>query len=222
MAEANGRRRGKDAEHAQHVDDADDAERSLGAAVALGLPALVVAIAAVVGVVSGIGPALLILGGGALLGAIALLWASVRTLSGDAPLPVDLEALAARGRAVDGLADRKRRVLGALKDLESEHALGKIDDEDYDTFVARYRNDAKEIMREMDTRVAPMREQAERLAREHLERQGVLGQSIVKPIPAAAAEHVARIPCKGCGTSNEADATFCKSCGMAVHAMARG
>jgi hypothetical protein len=222
MAEAKERRRGADGEPARRVDDADDAERSLGRAMAVGLPALVIVVGAVVGVVASIGPALLILGGGALLGAIALLWASVRTLSGDAPLPVDLEALAARGRAVDGLADRKRRVLGALKDLESEHALGKIDDEDYETFVARYRDDAKEIMREMDLRIAPMREKAELLAREHLERQGVIGQSVVSAIPTIAADQVARIACKGCGTLNESDATFCKSCGLAVQAVARG
>ena len=34
-------------------------------------------------------------------------------------------------------------MLRALKDLESEHAIGKIDDADYASFVARYRDEAK-------------------------------------------------------------------------------
>ena len=95
---------------------------------------------------------------GALLGTIALLWASVRTLSGDAPLGLDLEAVGAARLGVDASSEQKRRVLRALKDLEAEHAIGKIDEADYDTLVARYRDEAKTVMREMDLQVAPLRE----------------------------------------------------------------
>src|SRR5262245_2006215 len=95
--------------------DADEAERRLGRAVALGLPALCLAAALSVGVAGSVASAFLVLASGALLGAIALLWASVRTLSGDAPLAADLETVAAADPAVDGLAERKRRVLRALK-----------------------------------------------------------------------------------------------------------
>src|SRR5262245_42981521 len=94
--------------------EADEAERRLGKAVALGLPGLCLVAAVGVGVGGGVASAFLVLASGALLGAIALLWASVRTLSGDAPLPVDLETVAARDPAVDDMAERKRRVLRAL------------------------------------------------------------------------------------------------------------
>ena len=99
---------------------------------------------------------------GALLGTIALLWASVRTLSGDAPLPADLEALAAQHRDVDALGEQKRRVLRALKDLEGERALGKIDEADYEALAMQYREEAKALMREMDRNVAPALAEAER------------------------------------------------------------
>ncbi|MGD0525720.1 MAG: zinc ribbon domain-containing protein [Polyangiaceae bacterium] len=205
--------------------EADDAERSLGRAVALGLPALAVVAAVVVGLVASLGSGLLVLASGALLGTIALLWASVRTLSGDAPLPVDLEAIAARGHSVGDLGEQKTRVLRALKDLESEHALGKIDDADYAAIVARYRDEAKSVMRQMDLEVAPLREEAERLARDYLQKKGLAPVGAAEPVepsdgvpsePEAAKPASARPTCASCGTSNDADAAFCKKCGSAM------
>ncbi|HEY3816709.1 MAG TPA: zinc ribbon domain-containing protein [Polyangiaceae bacterium] len=194
--------------------DADEAERSLGRAVSLGLPVLAVIAAVVVGVVASLGSALLVLASGALLGTIALLWASVRTLSGDAPLPVDLEAIAARRHVVDDLGEQKTRVLRALKDLETEHALGKIDDADYGAIVTRYRDEAKSVMRQMDLEVAPLREEAERLAREYLQKKGVAAAAAdpaaTKDEPPAAD---ARLACASCKTANDRDAAFCKKCG---------
>jgi hypothetical protein len=203
---------------AARVREADDAERSLGRAVSLGLPLLAVVGAVVVGLVASLGSALLVLASGALLGCIALLWASVRTLSGDAPLPIDLEALAARRHGVDDLADQKGRVLRALKDLETEHSLGKIDEADYRSFAARYREDAKALMRQMDLEVAPLREEAERLARDYLEKR-LIGATDTAG-PEAAAE--ARPTCESCGTSNDPDAAFCKKCGFAMKAAPEG
>src|ERR1700730_7121960 len=84
--------------------ESDEAERSLGRAGSLGLSVLCLVAAVAVGLFASLGSALLVLASGALLGTIALLWASVRTLSGDAPLPVDLEAMAARRHGVDALA----------------------------------------------------------------------------------------------------------------------
>src|SRR6202011_3280090 len=69
---------------------ADSAERALGRYVAVGLPAAAVLGAAGLWAYAGPGPGVLVLAAGALLGTIALLWSSVRTLSGDAPLPEDL------------------------------------------------------------------------------------------------------------------------------------
>ena len=151
--------------------DSDEAERALGRAVGFGLPVAAVLGAIVVGFVASVSSAILVLAAGALLGAIALLWASVRTLTGDAPLSAQLESLTGTRLGVDQLAERKRRVLRALKDLEADHAIGKIDDEDFATVTARYREEAKEVMREMDLEVAPLREKAEQIAREYLDGQ---------------------------------------------------
>jgi hypothetical protein len=211
------KRRPRPVESAGRSREADEAERSLGRAVALGLPLLSVVAACAIAVVGSFGSALLVLASGALLGAIALLWASVRTLSGDAPLPADLEMLAGQGHAVDALAEQKRRALRAIRDLESEHALGKIDDADYELFVARYREEAKAVMREMDLAVAPMREQAEKLAREYIERKTAKAAAApTEPAPSSATSGVARVACAACTTSNEPDAAFCKSCGAAM------
>src|SRR5690349_19422517 len=70
-----------------------DPERALGRIVGIALPAGSVAIAIVVAVIFSVGPALLILVAGTLLGTIALFWASIRTLSGDAPLPEQMEQI---------------------------------------------------------------------------------------------------------------------------------
>jgi hypothetical protein len=201
--------------------DGDEAERILGRAVAIGLPIACVVIAVFVGWIASVGSAVLVLASGALLGTIALLWASVRTLTGDAPLPTDLEALAAQSRDVDMLAEQKRRVLLALKDLQREHAIGKIDDADYEEIATKYREEAKPVMREMDHNAAPAHAEAERLAREYLAAQGLgprtASASAAKAAPSAAGENE-RVTCAGCSTSNEPDAAFCKKCGSALKA----
>jgi ribosomal protein L40E len=109
-------------------------------------------------------------------------------------------------------------VLRALKDLQTEHDLGKIDDEDYDTIAARYREDAKTVMKEMDHQAAPARAEAERLAAEFLLRRRSTGTSRTQEATPRArpTRDAKRIPCSGCGASNEPDATFCKRCGTAL------
>ncbi|MDP9151139.1 MAG: zinc ribbon domain-containing protein [Myxococcota bacterium] len=197
----------------------DEAERRLGRATAVGLPIATVAGAVVVGTFTSLGLGLLVLASGALLGAISLVWVSVRTLSGDAPLSAGFQALAAKRHGVDALTEDKRRVMRALKDLENEHALGKIDDGDYEEIVARYREDAKVLMRAMDLEVAPLREKAESLARDHLERLGLSVRATAdEPVsPASSAPPEAgRVACRTCDTSNEPDASFCKQCGSAL------
>ncbi len=202
--------------------DGDEAERLLGRAVAAGLPLACVAAAILVGLFASVGSAVLVLASGALLGAIALLWASVRTLTGDAPLPTDLEALAAQSRGVDALAEQKHRVLLALRDLQSEHALGKIDDADYEEIATQYRERAKAVMREMDLNVAPALAEAERVAREYLATKGLGPTTSVSASPEAPSAGKAkagtreRKTCAGCATSNEPDAAFCKKCGAAM------
>jgi hypothetical protein len=203
------------AEQVTRAEDGDEAERFLGRIVAMGLPIVCIVAAVGVGVAASVGSALLVLASGALLGTIALLWASVRTLSGDAPLPADLEALAARHRDVDALSEQKRRVLRALKDLEGERELGKIDDADYEAIAMQYREEAKALMREMDRNAAPALAEAERVAREYLSANG-LGPAGPDAAGTAGTSPRGRVTCAGCATSNEPDAAFCKKCGASV------
>ncbi len=179
----------------------------------MGLPIACVVSAVGVGLLAGVGSGLLVLAAGALIGAVGLFWASVRTLSGDAPLAADFEELAVDGGEVGALVEEKRRLLRALKDLESEHAIGKLDDADYAAIVAKYRADAKGVMRKMEVEVAPFREQAERMARDYLKSQGIGAKA---PESEAGVREAERLPCTGCGTSNEVDAAFCKKCGASI------
>ena len=179
------------------------AERRLGRVVAASLPVACLVAAVIVGFVASVASALLVVASGALLGAIALLWASVRTLSGEAPLPEGLELVAANSHDVDGLAEQKRRVLRALKDLDSERAIGRIDVADYEAIAARYRDEAKALMRRMDEQVAPALAEAERLARDFASARGKNGAPADSPPVEAPAGQAERRQCASCGTSNE-------------------
>ena len=105
-------------------------------------------------------------------------------------------------------------MLRALKDLESEHAIGKIDDADYDAISLGYREEAKSVMRKLDEEVAPSRAEAEKLALEYIARHAVGARAPASRTRTAKAGE--RVTCASCKTSNEPDATFCKQCGSAM------
>jgi ribosomal protein L40E len=192
---------------------AEHLERDLASKASWALPGATLISAIGVGIGFGVGPGILVLAAGALVGVIGLLWASLRTLGGDAPLAEGLVAATAMREKVSNAGERKRRVLRALKDLELEHSVGKIDDDDYAEISARYREQAKEILREMDVEIEPLRSKAEALARAHLDKLGVSRdkpEGAKKPAPDAGG--AARVVCARCETSNEPDAAFCKKC----------
>jgi ribosomal protein L40E len=103
--------------------------------------------------------------------AIFALWNSVRMLTGEMPVPEELAAAELRGTVPR--AEKKRSILRALKDLENEHALGKIDDEDFKIVAGRYREEAKNLLRELDTEVAAYLPKAEALIQKHLAQKGL-------------------------------------------------
>jgi hypothetical protein len=203
--------------------DDEDAERVLGRTVATLVPVVGVGGAVAVGALSGLAPAILLLAGATLLGTIAFFWASLRTLSGDAPLPEGVGSHSIEARAA--APERKREALRALKDLELEHAIGKIDDADYLELSTHYRGVAKSLMRALDRGLAPRREEAERLVTAYLAKKGLGAETLPPPkpvvvavvdVPAAPAAPSAvpatRLACPRCGVSNEPDAAFCKAC----------
>jgi hypothetical protein len=200
----------------------DETDRALALLFARGVPVVGLLGALIVGSVAGLAPALLVVAGAALLGTIGFFWASLRTLSGDAPLPVGVSSRML-GRRTPA-PERKRELLRALKDLELEHSIGKIDDADYLELSERYRDAAKTLMREMDDGIAPRRKQAEALVLAHLEKQKICPaeretpereeeEDEQQPSNRGAAN---RVECAKCAVSNEPDAAFCKKCGNSL------
>jgi len=85
------------------AEDFDDTEAKVGSVLAWALPLGTAVGATAVGLLASAGPALLVLLGGAILGAVMLLWGSIRTLTGDAPLT---PALASASTARRGMPVR--------------------------------------------------------------------------------------------------------------------
>lgn len=140
-------------------------ERLLRLARRLG-PLLVLVLVGVAGALAGPTLSVLVLAGAALVGAIAGLWSSLRALLGEARLaPEDAFALGAPSSE----EEQKRAVLRAIKDIEFERAVGKISEDDFRVLLARYRGEAKRLLRQIDESRAPERARAEALAAAHLQ-----------------------------------------------------
>ena len=74
------------------------------------------------------------------------------------------EPLPPRSAARMALIDEKASLLQALKELSFEHDMGKISDQDFEAYNARYRERAKQVLRDLDQQLGPFRKQAEQLA----------------------------------------------------------
>jgi hypothetical protein len=135
--------------------------------------------------------------------------------------PFEAEMVGNRTRAA--LEREKNLVLRAIKELEFDHAMGKISSGDYDDMVARLRSRAARLLKQLDSTGTGYREIIER---ELASRFAKLGAA---PLAYAdVAESVKRDErreqrevgtCASCGTINDEDAKFCKSCGTKLMAM---
>jgi hypothetical protein len=103
----------------------------------------------------------IVLASAALFAALAALFASLRATFGSG---ADRAALGSSGPDLGALEDEKNALLRALKDLEYEHEVGKIDDEDYARLERAYRARAKEVLGELDRDLRPYLSRAEELA----------------------------------------------------------
>lgn len=206
------------------------------------LPIATVGGSLVAGWVQGPPAAVLVLAGGALVAVIAVFWASVRTLVGEAPL-TGADAYAIGAPRTD--EDQKRAVLRALKDLEFERSVGKISEDDFEALTAKYRAEAKRLLRQIDDDNRPERVKVELLVARRLREEGLMGDAGPADADATAGDERARKKrgaaplrkkrtaepsadeappptddgemqtraCKACGTTNDEDAVFCKKCG---------
>jgi hypothetical protein len=105
------------------------------------------------------------------------------------------------GRTRAGLEREKALTLRSIKELEFDRAMGKVSDADFAEMAARLRAKAAGLILRLDAG-ASYREQIDR----ELERR----RGTAAPADAAPGT------CKGCGTANDADARFCKQCGLSL------
>lgn len=130
----------------------------------------------------------------------------------------------------EALEEEKRQVLLALKEIEFDHAMNKIDDRDYEELKKRYEALALKVLKAIDEERARWLERATEDARAYLKEKGLSlpeESAASKPAPdrearpeaAGEAEpeqaqsEQARRTCSDCGTRNDPDARFCKACG---------
>ena len=86
--------------------------------------------------------------------------------------PVHAEVQLATGRVRKELEREKQGLLKALKELEFDHAMRKISDEDYADIAARYRGRAIQVMKRLDHGEIDYRKLVERDLRELLASSG--------------------------------------------------
>jgi hypothetical protein len=167
------------------------------------------------------------------IGAAALVGiATLRTLKPlVSPDAFQAEMVGSRTRAA--IEREKNLVLRSIKELEFDHAMGKVSDVDFEEMTARLRARAVRLMRQLDSTETGYKEIIERELARRLVQSGAgdeIGATKVASYEAAdegmasskddavsfeettspagrAAE------CATCGTSNDADAKFCKQCG---------
>jgi len=108
--------------------------------------------------------------------------------------PIGTQVLGGRTRAA--LEREKTLVLRSIKDLEFDHAMGKVSDKDFAEMSGRLRARAARLMRQLD---------AGSTYRDQIEKE------ISKRVGAPAA--VSSRTCTQCRTENDRDARFCKNCG---------
>lgn len=190
-------------------------------------PLLTLIVAIVLGNLYGVQLVVLTLAASALLLVIWLLWSSVQALAGESELTFE-EAFSLGARSAE--EEQKRAVLRALKDLEYERSVGKISEDDFHEYSARYRAEAKRLMQTLDENLAEGRKQVERELERRLasvrakSSNGPL-ESAESPPPKDGAEaqedsvNTDKIEgssgreCTACQAKNEPDARFCKACG---------
>lgn len=128
------------------------------------------------------------------------------------------------GRTRAALEREKTLALRAIKDLEFDHAMGKISDKDFTEMTARLRTRAAGLLRQLDAG-AGYRERIERdLAKRIGARPGSgardAGSAPMRDETADSGSRIATAvtACSSCHTQNDADARFCKHCGASLSA----
>jgi len=191
----------------------------------LAIVGLALAAAFAITVKFGLGAALILLAGGALILFIWLAFRAVQSITEPEETSLLLDV------AMTPAAAKKTAALKALRDLEVERGIGNLNEEDYRELERRYRDEAKRAMRDVDEERASLRERAEALAARAVERaleqdtpKEKVEEAPADPTPTPAEAPISRrlrdakIECPECRTKNDPDAKFCKACGAKTEA----
>ena len=146
-----------------------------------------------------------LMAGTALVGIAAL--RAVRPLFGP---EVDRTPMIGRRTRV-AMEREKLLTLRAIKELEFDHAMGKLSDADWGEMTGRLRSRAAGLMRQLDASHG-YREQIERDFMKRLGQKpgSVQSTTDLTSLTPSRSERV----CGACSVANDADARFCKSCGQ--------
>lgn len=156
--------------------------------------------------------------------AVYVLWPLLSRAAPDVPIEDD--------RLTD-LISRKDSVMVAIKDLEFDHQVGKLSEEDYERFNARLRQQAIGYLQQID-KLAPQSAHLDEALEVEIARQrktrtapvAVNGKSapvaaqmvapVVAPVVAVPAGEVAARFCTNCGQALAPGHKFCANCGTAA------
>jgi len=119
------------------------------------------------------------------------------------------------GRTRAALEREKWLVLRSIKEVEFDRAMGKISEADFTDMAGRLRARAAGLLRQLDADRSGYRVLIER---ELSTRVGRLPAAAAPATPAPAAPGAPPGACASCGTANDPDARFCKSCGARIEA----
>lgn len=113
------------------------------------------------------------------------------------------------GRTRAALERDKALTLRAIKELEFDRAMDKVSEADFAEMRDRLRQRALRLMRQLEGGA---------VYQQMIERDlGTRVGDVADPVSAATTDG-----CPACGTSNDADARFCKSCGSGLGATSGG
>jgi hypothetical protein len=117
------------------------------------------------------------------------------------------------------LEREKALTLRSIKELEFDRAMGKLSQQDFDQMAGRLRARAMGIMKQLEAGSSAYREQIEKELAARLGRTADAPDLKARPAEKQRrpALEVGQRQC-ACGTSNDADAKFCKSCGAKLEA----
>jgi hypothetical protein len=119
----------------------------------------------------------------------------------------DIEQEPVSERLRNDLEREKALTLRSIKELEFDRAMGKLSQQDFDQMAGRLRARAMGIMKQLDAGTAGYRARVEK---------DLAARLSSKASPATRDAKAAAPPLSAtcaCGTANDPDAKFCKSCG---------